>query len=84
MRRLPAGAGEQGHPGQHRRPPGELRRRRGAVDPVRLYPLRRGGGGDRPAGAEGEAAGGGEGGGKAGHRRAHPPGRGEGAPQAGP
>ena len=83
-RRLPAGAGEQEHPGQHRRPPGELRRGREAALPHRTL----------PGGRAGREAGGPErpdqrlrrGKGRGGLRRgcAHAAGRGSGADEARP
>ena len=79
-----AGFREQKRAGQHRRPPGELRRRRKAPRPVRLRPRRREGGDPhRPPGPGGGLR-------RSSSRRGlrsgrpHPPGRGGRAHEAGP
>ena len=84
MRRLPAGTGERSRAGQHRRPPGELRRGGAAAgaDPVQpggRLQRRIGGSGPAHPGLRRGAAGGGMRRG-----RAHPAGCGQGAAEAGP
>ena len=84
VRRLPPRAGEQERAGQHRRPPGELRRRQSVAGAGGLYPGGREGGAHRRPAAAHQGLRRGEG--RPGHRRgrAHSAGHHRRAAEAGP